>query len=77
MKMMKKTTQIQVRRTQNSLKKKAFRKDPLTEKRADLDPSQDLEGPQVTDETAPLNPETNELLLDRLNKIADTVNPVT
>ena len=50
--------------------------DPLTEKRADLDPSQDLEGPQVTDETAPLNPETNELLLDRLNKIVDTVNPV-
>ena len=27
--------------------------DPLTEKQADLDPSQDLEGPQVTDETAP------------------------
>ena len=36
----------------------------------------DLEGPQVTDETAPQNPETNDLLLERLSKIADTVNPV-
>ena len=56
--------------------KEGLQKDPLAVKRVDLDPSQNLEGPQFTDETGHLNPETNDLLLDRLSEIADTVNPV-
>ena len=56
--------------------KQGLQKDPLAEGRADLDPSQNLEGPQFADETGHPKPETNDLLLDRLSKIADTVNPV-
>ena len=49
---------------------------PLPERRADLDPSQNLEGPQFADEIGHQKSETNDLFLDRLSKIADTVNPV-
>ena len=51
-------------------------KDPLSERRADQDPSHKLEEPQFADETEKAESETNDLLLDRLSRIADTVNPV-
>ena len=46
-------------------------RDPLPERRADLGPSQNLEGPQFADETEQPKSETNDLLLDRLSKITD------
>ena len=60
MKMLKKTTQIQVRRTQDSLKREDPQRDPLQEKRADLDPSLNLEGTQFADETG--NPKNRNLM---------------
>ena len=51
-------------------------RDPLPERKTDQDPYHKLEGPQFADETEQPESETNELLLDRLSKIADTVNPV-
>ena len=56
--------------------KEGPQRDPLPEGRADLGPSQNLEGPQFVDETGHPKSVTNDLLLDRLIKIADTVNPV-
>ena len=51
-------------------------RDPLPERKTDQDPSHKLEGPQFAGETEQPESETNDLLLDRLSKIADTVNPV-
>ena len=51
-------------------------RDPLPERRADLGPPQNSEGPQFAEETEQPKSETNDLLLDRLSKIADRVNPV-
>ena len=62
--------------SQKNPRQEGPQRDPLPERRADLDPSQNLEGPQFADETEQPKSETNDLLLDRLSKIADTVNPV-
>ena len=51
-------------------------RDPLSERKTDQDPSHKPEGPQFPDETEQPESETNDLLLGRLSKIADTVNPV-
>ena len=51
-------------------------KDPLAERKTDQDPSHKLEEPQFADETEQPKSETNDLLLDKLSRIADTVNPV-
>ena len=51
-------------------------KDPLSERKTDQDPSHKLERPQFVDETEQTESESNDLLLDKLSQIADTVNPV-
>ena len=51
-------------------------RNPLPEKKTDQDPCHKSEGPQFADKTEQPKSETNEILLDRLSKIADTVNPV-
>ena len=52
-------------------------KDPIPERKTDQDPSHKLEEPQFADKTEQPKSETNDLLLDKLSRIADTVNPVT
>ena len=51
-------------------------KGPSSERNTDQDPSHKLEEPQFADKTEQPKSETDDQLLDKLSKIADTVNPV-
>ena len=50
--------------------------DPSSERKTDQDPSYKSEEPQCADKTEQPKSETDDQLLDKLSKIADTVNPV-
>ena len=51
-------------------------KDPPSERKTNQDPSHKSEEPQFADKTEQPKSETDDQLLDRLSRIADTVNPV-
>ena len=51
-------------------------KDPSSERKTDQDPSHKSEEPQFADKTEQPKSETDDQLLDKLSRIADTVNPV-
>ena len=72
MKMMRKSTQLLVKKIKKEPEKEDFPEDPWADKNTGMDPPQK----QVTTATAPLNPKDSEQTLDMLNQIADTVSPV-
>ena len=50
-------------------------KDPASERKTDQDPSHKSEEPQFADKTEQPKSETDDQLLDKLSRIAHTVNP--
>ena len=76
MKILKKITQKEVGRIQDSLREKALWKTPH-QRKTGQDPSCQSEEPQYADKTGQPKSETDDQLFNKLSKIADTVNPVT